>query len=154
MTAPRHGTARDLYEILGVSRGADGESLRDAYHAKVRELDSRAANDPEAQARLREVSLAYDLLSKPRSRMLYDRLAYRGPGVDRLERVADVSGMDAHDLVPPDETELVDWPIVDEPAALAPDLAPGDRLVQLMAAVGVTIGIVLFVIVLARSCSS
>jgi curved DNA-binding protein CbpA len=151
MAAARNGNARDLYELLGVSRGADGETLRDAYDAKVRELDSRASNEPEAQARLREVSLAYDLLSKPRSRMLYDRLAYRGRAVDRLERVADVSGTeDEHDLVPPDEAELVEWPIVHEPAALASHHARADRLTQLMAAVGLVIAIVLFAILLMR----
>ena len=61
-------------------RGADEETLRNAYRIRARALHPDVSKDPDAEERFRELSHAYDVLSKPRSRLLYDRLAYRGPG--------------------------------------------------------------------------
>ena len=80
MAMAREATFRDLYEILGVPRGADEETLQNAYRNRARELHPDVSKDPDAEERFRELSHAYDVLSKPRSRLLYDRLAYRGPG--------------------------------------------------------------------------
>ena len=60
-------------------RGADEETLRNAYRIRAR-APTDVSKDPDAEERFRELSHAYDVLSKPRSRLLYDRLAYRGPG--------------------------------------------------------------------------
>lgn len=73
------GVGRDLYEALGVRRGADEETITRAYRALARELHPDRASGGDAE-RFREVTEAYEVLSKARSRRLYDRLGWRGRG--------------------------------------------------------------------------
>jgi molecular chaperone DnaJ len=72
--------ARDLYEVLGVRRDADGETIKVAYRALARELHPDVSVADGAAERFREVSEAYAVLSDERSRRLYDRLGWRGRG--------------------------------------------------------------------------
>jgi len=71
---------RDYYEVLGVARDADGETIKKAYRARARELHPDVSADPEADLRFSELAEAYGVLSKSTSRMLYDRFGYRGRG--------------------------------------------------------------------------
>lgn len=71
---------RDCYEVLGVSRAADGEAIRRAFRRLARELHPDVSAAPEAGERFRELSVAYTVLSNPRARSLYDRFGYRGRG--------------------------------------------------------------------------
>jgi curved DNA-binding protein len=69
---------RDLYDVLGVRRDADAETIRQAYRVLARELHPDVAStDGE---RFREVTEAYGVLSNEQSRRLYDRLGWRGRG--------------------------------------------------------------------------
>jgi molecular chaperone DnaJ len=70
----------DYYELLGVSRDADPERLRRAFWAAARECHPDVSDEPEAQQKFRELAEAYDVLSKPDSRLLYDKYGYRGRG--------------------------------------------------------------------------
>lgn len=72
--------AADYYEVLGVARGADAAEVKRAFRARARELHPDVSSDPEAEARFRELADAYATLSKPASRLLYDRFGYRGRG--------------------------------------------------------------------------
>lgn len=70
---------RDLYEVLGVSRGADDATITRAYRALARELHPDAAAQGDAE-RFRAVTEAYEVLSDAQSRRLYDRLGWHGRG--------------------------------------------------------------------------
>jgi molecular chaperone DnaJ len=71
---------RDYYEILGVSRDADDDAIRRAFHALARDWHPDVADAPDAEARFRELAEAYSVLSKREARVLYDRYGYRGRG--------------------------------------------------------------------------
>lgn len=150
MAMAREADFRDLYEILGVPRGADEETLRNAYRIRARELHPDVSQDPDAEERFRELSHAYDVLSKPRSRLLYDRLAYRGPGGGGFGPVHDGVGRPTRDSAHLSEDELIGWIFTEDiPSAAAP-VPREDRLLRVMAAVALVIAIVLIAVVLFR----
>ena len=70
----------DYYEVLGIPRDADEEMVRRAFHAAARECHPDISDSPDAERRFRELAEAYGVLSKPGSRLLYDRYGYRGRG--------------------------------------------------------------------------
>jgi hypothetical protein len=73
-------SARNLYEILGVTPGCSPEALRKAYLQKARECHpDRNPNDPHATRKFQQVSHAYDILqsqSTSTSRSEFDEQAY------------------------------------------------------------------------------
>ena len=71
---------RDYYEVLGVSRDADADSIRRAFHGLARDWHPDVAEAPDAEARFRELAEAYSVLSKREARLLYDKYGYRGRG--------------------------------------------------------------------------
>src|SRR5579871_363851 len=71
-------TERDYYELLGVSRTADEQEIKKAFRKLARELHPDVSEHPEAEVRFREVSEAYEALSNPETRQLYDRYGHAG----------------------------------------------------------------------------
>ena len=71
---------RDFYEVLGVERDADTAAIRRAFRARARELHPDVSRDDDAERRFAELTHAYRVLSRPSSRVLYDRLGYAAPG--------------------------------------------------------------------------
>lgn len=69
---------RDYYEILGVSRNADGAAIKKAYRklAKRCHPDTNEG-DTKAEERFKEATEAYEILSDPEKRKLYDRFGHR-----------------------------------------------------------------------------
>ena len=69
---------RDLYEVLGVSRDADDDTIKRAYRRKARELHPDAGGDEEG---FKELTTAYEVLRNPQTRANYDRFVDpRGAG--------------------------------------------------------------------------
>jgi molecular chaperone DnaJ len=72
--------ARDYYDVLGVGRDADEETVKQAYRALARELHPDVSAREDDGERFREATEAYTVLSDEESRRLYDRLGWRGRG--------------------------------------------------------------------------
>ena len=71
-------TERDYYELLGVARAASESEIKKAFRGLARELHPDVSDAPDAQERFREVVEAYEVLSKPETRELYDRYGHAG----------------------------------------------------------------------------
>src|ERR1017187_3090744 len=62
----------DYYAILGVRRDANAEEIKKAYRRLARELHPDVNPDPVTQERFKEITQAYEVLSDPEKRQMYD----------------------------------------------------------------------------------
>jgi molecular chaperone DnaJ len=79
----------DFYRVLGVSREASNDVIKKAYRKLVfKHHPDRNPNNKEAEAKIREINEAYEVIGDPESRRSYDRLNW---GEEFAPDVVDVS---------------------------------------------------------------
>lgn len=71
-------TESGYYEVLGVSRSASGSEIKQSFRRLARELHPDVSDASDADQRFREVAEAYEVLSDPERRALYDRYGRAG----------------------------------------------------------------------------
>jgi molecular chaperone DnaJ len=70
---------RDYYEILGVSKSTDEKDIKKAYRRVAMKFHpDRNPDDPDADAKFKEATEAYDVLMDPEKRAAYDRFGHAG----------------------------------------------------------------------------
>ncbi|CAL9050770.1 unnamed protein product [Musa banksii] len=82
-----HGTrsvsARDYYDVLGVSKNASASDIKKAYYALAKKLHPDTNKDADAERKFQEVQRAYEVLKDEDKRRLYDQV-----GPDAFEQAA------------------------------------------------------------------
>jgi len=70
---------RDYYEILGVSRDADVDTIKKAYRKlALKHHPDRNNGSPESEEKFKEATEAYEVLKDPEKRSAYDRFGHSG----------------------------------------------------------------------------
>ena len=74
---PRLNFMRSHYETLGIPKEASAERIKRSYRKLVKlyhpdQFPSRSMEQAEAEKRMRDINVAYSVLSKPLSRTSYD----------------------------------------------------------------------------------
>src|SRR5262245_20559150 len=68
---------RDYYSVLGVSRQASADELKKAFRKMAMKYHpDKNPGDKAAEERFKEVNEAYDVLSDPKKRQMYDQFGH------------------------------------------------------------------------------
>ena len=68
---------RDYYEVLGVAKGADADTIKKGYRQKAKELHpDRNGDNPNAEAQFKEANEAYEVLKDANKKAAYDRYGH------------------------------------------------------------------------------
>jgi molecular chaperone DnaJ len=79
----------DFYDVLGVSRDADEDEIKQAYRKKATEYHPDVSDDPDAEEKFKKIQKAKEVLSDEEKRQAYDRM-----GHERFEQAEKRGGFD------------------------------------------------------------
>lgn len=67
-------SSKDLYQILGVTKNSTPDEIKKAYRLKAnKHHPDKNPNNPESEAKFKEASNAYETLSDPQKKQMYDQ---------------------------------------------------------------------------------
>lgn len=68
----------DLYKVLGIASSASDDDIRKSYRTKARQLHPDVNKAADAQKKFAELQHAYEVLTDPKKRSLYDKYGHEG----------------------------------------------------------------------------
>lgn len=86
---------RDYYEILGISRNATAEEIKNSFRNLARQYHPDVNKAPDAEEKFKEINEAYGVLSDTEKRAAYDRFGFSGVNTQGMP---DYGNMDLSDL--------------------------------------------------------
>ncbi|XP_009328686.1 PREDICTED: dnaJ homolog subfamily B member 5 isoform X1 [Pygoscelis adeliae] len=69
---------KDYYKILGIQSGANEDEIKKAYRKMALKYHPDKNKDPSAEEKFKEIAEAYDVLSDPKKRAVYDQYGEEG----------------------------------------------------------------------------
>lgn len=69
---------KDYYCILGIEKGASDEDIKKAYRKQALKFHPDKNKSPQAEEKFKEVAEAYEVLSDPKKREIYDQYGEEG----------------------------------------------------------------------------
>lgn len=69
---------KDYYQTLGLARSATDEEIKRAYRRQALRYHPDKNKEPGAEEKFKEIAEAYDVLSDPRKREIFDRYGEEG----------------------------------------------------------------------------
>ena len=76
--------SKDFYKVLGVSKDASDDDIKKAYRKLARKYHPDVNKTKEAEEKFKDISEAYDVLSKKEDRQKYDAIRQFGMGGARF----------------------------------------------------------------------
>ena len=98
---------RDLYEVLGLSKGASKDEIKSAYRRLAKQYHPDLNHEPDAAEKFKEVQEAYDILFDDQKRAAYDQYGFAafqeggaqgGPGPGGFYGNANFGDIDLNDV--------------------------------------------------------
>ena len=68
--------SEDFYDVLGVSRDADEDEIKEAYRQKAREYHPDVSDDPDAEEKFKKAKKAKEVLTDDEKRQMYDQMGH------------------------------------------------------------------------------
>jgi len=69
-------SGKDYYEILGITRNATKKEIEEAYRKKAKQFHPDINKSPDATEKMQEINKAYEVLSDPQKKEMYDNNTY------------------------------------------------------------------------------